>query len=163
PRGTQGADGWKKACEQFTAAAETLKSHGLATVYHNHQTEWKPLESGERVMDIIAKNTPPEFILQLDVGTALESGVDTVAWIKANPGRIRSIHLKEWTPGTREEGKAYRVLFAEGVAPWKEIFAAAESVGGIEVYLIEQEGSRFSEFETAQKCLELVKKMRGGA
>jgi len=44
-------------------------------------------------------------------------------------------------------------LFGEGVADWKSIFAAAESVGGIEYYLVEQEGSRFSELETAQKCL----------
>jgi hypothetical protein len=27
-------------------------------------------------------------------------------------------------------------------------------VGGIEYYLIEQEGSRFSELETASKCLQ---------
>ncbi|MEZ5363027.1 MAG: hypothetical protein R2748_11980 [Bryobacterales bacterium] len=33
----------------------------------------------------------------------------------------------------------------EGVAPWKEIVAAAEKVGGVEYYLIEQEGSRYPE------------------
>jgi hypothetical protein len=27
-------------------------------------------------------------------------------------------------------------------------------VGGVEYYLIEQEGSRYSEFDTAKKCLE---------
>ena len=36
---------------------------------------------------------------------------------------------------------------------WKNIFAAAESIGGIEYYLIEQEGSRYSELETAERCL----------
>jgi hypothetical protein len=40
------------------------------------------------------------------------------------------------------------------VADWKRIFEAAESAGGVEYYLIEQEGSRFSEFETARKCLD---------
>jgi len=45
------------------------------------------------------------------------------------------------------------VLFGEGVADWKKIFAAAESVGGVEYYLVEQEGSRFPEVETARKCL----------
>jgi sugar phosphate isomerase/epimerase len=44
-------------------------------------------------------------------------------------------------------------LFGEGVADWKKIFEAAESVGGLEYYLIEQEGSRVSEIETARKCL----------
>jgi sugar phosphate isomerase/epimerase len=45
-------------------------------------------------------------------------------------------------------------LFGEGIADWKGIFAAAESVGGAEYYLVEQEGSRFSELETAERCLQ---------
>lgn len=161
PRGVTGADGWKRVAEQFAAAVETLKPHGLAPGFHNHASEWKPAaEGGLRIMDILAQNTPAEFVLQLDVGTALEAGVDPVAWIKANPGRIKSLHLKDWTPGKKEEEKAYRVLFAEGVAPWKEIIAAAESVGGVEYYLMEQEGSRYSEFETAERCLATWKKLR---
>jgi hypothetical protein len=39
------------------------------------------------------------------------------------------------------------------------LIAAAESVGGTEFFLIEQEGSRFSEFETAKRCLETWKTM----
>ena len=75
----------------------------------------------------------------------------------ANPGRIRSIHCKDWSP---ESGKGYTVLFGEGTADWKNIFAAAESTGGVEYYLVEQEGSRFSESDTAKKCLETFRSMR---
>ncbi len=160
PRDTTGVEGWKRACELFSQAVEQLKPHGLATGYHNHQTEWKTLEGGGHIMNVIATHTPPEFVLQLDVGTALEAGVDPVAWIKSNPGRIKSVHLKDWTPGSKAEEKAYRVLFGEGVAPWREIIAAAESVGGVEYYLLEQEGSRFPEIETAQRCLDLWRALR---
>jgi len=52
------------------------------------------------------------------------------------------------------------VLFGEGVAPWKKLFAAAESTGGIEYYLIEQEGSDFSERETAERCLGAYRKLQ---
>jgi sugar phosphate isomerase/epimerase len=93
-------------------------------------------------------------MLQLDVGTCLEAGADPVAWIRANPGRIRSLHCKDWSP---EPGIGYAALFGEGKADWKGIFAAASSVGGAEYYLIEQEGSRYSELETAKKCLELYR------
>jgi len=89
------------------------------------------------------------------VGTCVEVGSDPVAWIKANPGRINCLHCKDWAPG-----EGYKVLFAEGKSPWKEILAAAESVGGVEYYLIEQEGSRFPPLETAQRCLDTWKKMR---
>ena len=53
------------------------------------------------------------------------------------------------------------MLFGEGVAPWKQILDAVESVGGVEYYLMEQEGSRFSELETVQRCLAAWKKLRG--
>ena len=96
-------------------------------------------------------------MLQLDVGTCIEVGSDPVAWINANPGRINSLHCKDWAPG---EGKGYKVLFGEGVAPWPKIFQAAESTGGVEYYLIEQEGSRFPSLETAERCLANFKKLR---
>jgi sugar phosphate isomerase/epimerase len=143
------ADGWKKVADILNTASDTLASDHLGVGYHNHQTEWRPVD-GQRPMEILAKNAKPSVMLQLDVGTCLEAGSDPVAWIKANPGRIRSMHCKEWAP----EPKGYSVLFGEGVAPWKQLFAAAENVGGIEYYLIEQEGSRYSEIETAQRCLE---------
>ena len=144
-----GLDAWKAVADKLNSAAETLEPAGLKAGYHNHQAEWAPL-GGQRPMDILAKNTRPSIMLQLDVGTCLEGGADPVAWIRANPGRIRSIHCKDWS---RDPAKAYKVLFGEGVADWKGIFQAAETVGGVEYYLVEQEGSQFSEFETARKCL----------
>lgn len=163
PPGTQGADGWRAVCEKLTVATQKLVAQGMSAGFHNHATEWAKVEGETRIMDIIAKNTPKEFVLQFDVGTCMQAGADPIAWIKANPGRIKSVHLKDWAPGTRQEEKGYRVLFGEGVSPWKDIFAAAESVGGVEYYLMEQEGSRFSEFETAEKCLATWKTMRGNS
>lgn len=142
-------DGWKAIADKLNSAADQLAPSGLKTGYHNHQAEWKPVD-GVRPMEIIAKNTKPSVMLQLDVGTCLDGGGDPVAWIKANPGRIHSLHLKDWSS---DPAKGYQVLFGEGNADWKGIFAAAESVGGVEYYLLEQEGSRFGEMETAKRCL----------
>jgi sugar phosphate isomerase/epimerase len=157
PGSARGMDGWKKLCEELTAATEQLHPHGLRAGYHNHQAEWAKLDGGQRIMEVIAANTPKDFALQLDVGTCEEAGVDPVAWVKANPGRIKLMHLKDWAP---DKDKGYRVLFGEGVTPWKELLAAAESIGGVEYYLIEQEGSRFSELETAKRCLDNWKATR---
>ena len=145
-----GLDGWKTVAALLNSAADTLEPSGLKAGYHNHQAEFTP-EGGVRPIEILAKNTKASVMLQLDVGTCIEAGSDPVAWIRANPGRIRSLHLKDWSP---DPGKGYTVLFGEGVANWKSIFEAAESIGGVEYYLIEQEGSRFSELDTARKCLE---------
>jgi sugar phosphate isomerase/epimerase len=145
-----GLDGWKAIADALNAAADQLEPSGLKVGYHNHELEFIPLED-HRPIEIIAKNTKPSVMLQLDVGTCLKAGSDPVAWIRTNPGRIRSLHLKEWSP---EPAKGYSVLFGEGAAPWKKIFEAAESVGGVEYYLIEQEGSRFDELNTARRCLQ---------
>ena len=150
-------DEWKQVADGLNAAAEKLEPAGLKAGYHNHQPEFTPIE-GKRPMEILAANTKPSVMLQLDVGTCLQVGSDPVAWIKANPGRIHSIHCKDWSP---DPSKGYGVLFGEGSADWKGIFAAAESVGGLEYYLVEQEGSRFPEFETARKCLEAFREKHG--
>jgi sugar phosphate isomerase/epimerase len=151
-----GIDGWKAFGDQLNAAAEKLKPEGMFTGFHNHQTEWAQVE-GQRPMDVLAARTTKDVILQLDVGTCVEAGADPVAWIKANPGRIKSLHLKDWAPGA-----GYTVVFGEGVSPWKGILEAAESVGGVEHYLIEQEaGPATEQLQRAERCLANWKKLKG--
>jgi sugar phosphate isomerase/epimerase len=154
-----GLDGWKALGESLTKAMETLRPVGLSSGYHNHQAEFKPIE-GKRPIEVLAANTPKDFMMQFDVGTCVEVGDDPVEWINSNPGRIKSLHLKDWgkpVEGNQERG--YRVLFGEGDVPW-QVLAAAESKGGAEYYLIEQEGSRYPSLETAERCLANYKKMR---
>jgi sugar phosphate isomerase/epimerase len=154
---TETLDDWRKVADTLTAACEKFRPAGLRGGYHNHQAEFRAVD-GKRPIEIIAANTPKDFMLQLDVGTCVEVGQDPVAWINANPGRINSLHLKDWGAGA---GRAYQVLFGEGDVPWKKVFAAAEKKGGIEYYLIEQEGSRYPSMETAEKCLAAYKKLHG--
>jgi sugar phosphate isomerase/epimerase len=159
PRITNGLDGWKALADTLSKASATLQPLGMSAGFHNHAAEWA-LVDGQRPVDVLAAGTPRSFVMQLDVGTCVAAGADPVAFIKANPGRIVSVHCKDWAPGTPAEDKGYRVLFGEGTSPWRQIFEAAESVGGVQYYLLEQEGSRFSEFETAQRCLATYKTMR---
>jgi sugar phosphate isomerase/epimerase len=93
-------------------------------------------------------------------GVELSAGADPVAFIKANPGRIKSYQLKDWSP---DKEKGYKVLLGEGSGDWPKILEAAETVGGVDYYLIEQDGSRFSPLETAKRCLENLRKVRGEA
>jgi sugar phosphate isomerase/epimerase len=146
--------GWMRIADLVNQANQTMSAQGLHAGYHNHDVEWRPMD-GKKPMEILAASTDKSVMLQLDVGTCLEAGSDPVAWVEANPGRIRSMHCKDWSPE-----KGYKVLFGEGVTPWKKLFAAAESKGGIEFYLIEQEGSDYPEMETAERCLTAFRNMR---
>jgi len=146
-------DEYKRVGETLSGAMATLKAAGLGAGYHNHDAECRPIE-GRRPIEVIAANTPQALMLQLDVGTCVEAGSDPVAWVRANPGRIRSLHLKDWSP---ERG--YKVVFGEGRVPWAQLLDAAESVGGVEYYLIEQEESG-DPMETVRECLANYRKVR---
>ena len=148
-------DDWKRVADTINKGNETLKAQGLRGGYHNHEPEWKPIE-GKKPMEVLAANLDKSIMLQLDVGTCVAAGSDPVDWVNHNPGRIRSMHLKDWSPQ-----KQYRALFGEGITPWKKLFAAAEKPGGAEYYLIEQEGSQYSEFETARRCLATYRTLHG--
>jgi sugar phosphate isomerase/epimerase len=148
-------DDWKRVADTLNQANTRMASHGLHAGYHNHAAEWRPV-NGQIPMHILADNTDKSVMLQLDVGTCVETGNDPAAWIDSHPGRIRSLHLKDWSPD-----KGYRVLFGQGTVPWKNVFAAAEAKGGAEYYLIEQEGSEFPEMETADRCLVSYRTIHG--
>ncbi len=150
-------DGWKAVAEQLNQAAEKLKPLGLRAGYHNHETELKPVE-GRLPIEVLATSTTKDVVLQLDVGPCMQTGFDPVAWINKNPGRIGSMHVKDWSP---DAGKAYDVILGEGTAPWKKIFQAAEKTGGIDYYLIEQEGTANPPLQTVERCLAAFRKLHG--
>ncbi len=149
-------DDWKKVAETLTAASEALKPLKMRAGYHNHQLEFTE-KDGYRPIQILAANTPKDVTLQFDVGTCMEVGYDPVAWVQSNPGRIRSLHLKDWGAGA---DRGYKVLFGEGDTPWQKLLDAAEKTGGAEYYLIEQEGSRYPSLHTAEMCLANFRKVR---
>lgn len=157
----EGLDGWKGVAAKLNTAAAKLKRLGKGTGYHNHALEFKPLE-GKKPIEVLAAETTKDVVMQLDVGTCVEAGSDPVAWINANAGRIKSLHLKDWKSGMEKPHEGYRVLLGEGSSPWKEILAAAVKKGGVEHFLVEQEGSAFPELETAAKCLANLKGMLKG-
>lgn len=157
PGQVTGLDGWKAVADRLNAAAERLKPLGMAAGFHNHALEWRPVE-GQRPMDVLASRTGKDLVLQFDVGTCLEAGADPIAWINAHPGRIKSMHCKDWAAGER----GYGVLFGEGDAPWTKIFAAAEATGGLEYYLVEQEvGPADQQLRRAEQCLANWRKVKG--
>jgi sugar phosphate isomerase/epimerase len=147
---------WKHIVDVLNTANPTLKKHGLQAGVNNHmEIEWAPIE-GQRPVDVMAAGLDKSILMQLDVGSCMSTGTDPVAWINRNPGRIRSMHVKDWSPE-----KKFKLLLGEGVVPWKEVFAAAEKTGGFEFYLIEQEPGAYPAFETVEKCLAAFRKLHG--
>jgi len=148
--------GWHKASDAFADVAERLRPHGIAAGYHNNQREWTELD-GELPLEIVASLTPEDFVLQFDVGPAVQHGIDAPAWIRGHAGRIRSVHLRDWSAT-----KGYNIAFGEGDCPWPAIFEAAEDAGIVETYLVENGHSTpDEEFPIAARSIANWRRLRG--
>jgi sugar phosphate isomerase/epimerase len=86
PGEVTGLEGWKHVAETLNTANQTLQKQDLRAGYHNHDSEWRPVE-GQKPIEVLAANFDKSIMLQLDVGTCLATGNDPVAWINRNPGR----------------------------------------------------------------------------
>ena len=104
----------------------------------------------------MAAQTTKDVAFEFDAGNCVSAGYDPVAWIEKNPGRFPVLHVKDWSS---DRSRGFRVLLGEGVVPWQKILAAAEKTGGVEYYLIEQEGSDYPPMETAKRSLALYRKL----
>jgi len=95
-------------------------------------------------------------VFHIDIRAASQHA-DPVGFIEKYPGRTHCILA---TDGPAENGHA--PSFGKGKMPWKEIFAAAESKGGIRFYLITQ-GPRpdLAPMEAIRKDLELFRDLHG--
>ncbi len=151
------AAGWQQVADNLNVAAARLKPLAMRVGFHNHAAEFKPVD-GKLPWEILGDNTGKDVILQLDVGAALSAGADPIAWMKRYPGRTVSMHVKDYSA---DPAKGFKVLLGEGDVKWKEIFQVAERTGGIECYIIEQEGSDYPPMETVDRCLKAIRKLRG--
>jgi sugar phosphate isomerase/epimerase len=152
-------DDWKAVAASLNRAADKVRPLGFRVGYHNHEEEFTPV-GGKLPMAVIAANTAKDVVLQLDTGNCLQGGGDPVAWIEQNPGRIRTLHCKDWIPAPKP--KCYFVGLGEGHLNWKKLFEAAEKTGGVEYYLIEQgTAPKHTPMENAALFLPIFRKLHG--
>lgn len=114
-RDAWGAKLWAKYLRKIAAA---VKSYGCKILYHNHSQEFTPVNvAGRRMtaLDYFFELAGDDVYMQLDIGWA---GLpeNEVELAKRYASKIMSIHLKDFTSGTRGN-------FDNGNMP-KERFAA---------------------------------------
>jgi len=133
PETYKSADLAKKIADVANEIAEKIKPQTMRVGYHNHTDDFNRV-NGEYWWNLFADRTTKDVMLQLDTGNASEMpGVKVVDLIRRNAGRTISMHVK---PFSSKNPDAY--LGADDL-DWPAIMTAAESVGGIEWYIIEYE------------------------
>jgi sugar phosphate isomerase/epimerase len=148
------ADLLKKTSDAVNEIAGRLKPHDMRVGYHNHTTDFNRID-GEYWWNRFADLTSKDVILQFDTGNASEmQGVTPQEFIRRNAGRTVSMHVK---PFSKKDPSAY--LGADEL-DWPAIMTAAETVGGIEWYIIEYEKEGVPPLEALKANLEAFRKLR---
>jgi sugar phosphate isomerase/epimerase len=143
---------WLKTAQTFNAIADKLKPRGMYTGYHNHHTEFTPME-GELPWDTFFGNTKAEVVMQVDAGNALHGNADPVPFLEKYPGRALTVHLKEYS---KSNDKA---IIGEGDVRWNDLFRLCESTGKTQWYIVEQESYAYPPLECCERCLKALKAM----
>jgi sugar phosphate isomerase/epimerase len=108
---------------------------------------------GQVPLEVFFQAAKPTVKVQLDVGHARRAGADPVAFIKKFPGRVVSIHIKEYSPDNPD------APLGDGVVNWKAVFSELESKPGIEWYISEEEGKSCVEYSCIEESIKRLKKM----
>jgi sugar phosphate isomerase/epimerase len=148
------ADLLKKTADEVNAVAERLKGHGMRVGYHNHTTDFNRID-GEYWWNRFADLTSKDVVLQFDTGNASEmEGVTPQSFLRRNAGRTATMHVK---PFSKKDPNAY---IGADELDWPAIMTTAETVGGVEWYIIEYEKEGVPPLEALQANLERFKKLR---
>lgn len=149
------ADGWRATAAKFNTIAKKLAQHGMVTGYHNHSSEFKPME-GEIPYYLFFDNTSADVVMQIDNGNALEGGADCCDLIRKYPGRAKTVHLK---PYSRKDG--FDTVIGQDDIPWAEFIGLCGTIGGTEWYIAEYESEKlYSPLEGVKISLDALKGMQ---
>lgn len=143
-------DAWKELTDVLQRAAEMLKKTKMACSFHNHAVEFQT-KDGLRPIDILAKSK--DLVFHVDVEVCRRAGTDPVAFMKQYPGKTECLLLTEGPLDANHHAPA----LGKGDTPWKDVFATAESVGGVKYYLLTHGATELTPMETIKRDIEQYK------
>jgi sugar phosphate isomerase/epimerase len=147
-------DAWKELTNVLQRASETLKRSKMACSFHNHAVEFQT-KDGVRPIDILAKSK--DLVFHIDVEVCRRAGTDPVAFMKQYPGKTECLLLTEGPLDSNRHAPA----LGKGDTPWKDVFMAAEGVGGVKYYLLTHGATELTPIETVKRDLEQYKLIHG--
>ncbi|HNQ89751.1 MAG TPA: sugar phosphate isomerase/epimerase [Verrucomicrobiota bacterium] len=148
---TSSRQAWLNTARLFNEIAEKVKPHGMRVGYHNHTTEFHPLD-GELPWDTFFGNTRKDVVMQFDTGNAMHGGGDATVYLKRYPGRAATVHIK---PFSKSKPNA---LLGDDELPWPDIFRLCETIGNTEWYIVEYESDAYPPLISVEKTLEVMRR-----
>jgi sugar phosphate isomerase/epimerase len=140
-----------KFLEVFNKSGELCKKSGMKFGYHNHDFEFSAELNGQKVYDIIMKNTDPNLVSQqLDMGNMVHAGANAADILAKYPGRFETIHVKDEIKSKEKEGTFESTILGDGFVKTREVTQMSVKSGGSWLLVIEQESYQS---KTPMQCI----------
>ena len=92
-----------KLARDLNEAGKTLKQSGIHLLYHNHNCEFRKVESEKTAYDLLFENTDPDLVgFEFDSYLPTEAGISAISLMKKLGSRMKLYHIND--RGTRLEG-----------------------------------------------------------
>lgn len=92
-----------KLARDLNEAGKTLKQSGIHLLYHNHNCEFRKVESEKTAYDLLLENTDPDLVgFEFDSYWPTEAGISAISLMKKLGSRMKLYHIND--RGTRLEG-----------------------------------------------------------
>lgn len=144
----------KNSIEVFQKTGEASKKAGIGFAYHNHATEFDPVEGGKTAYELVLSQTDKDLVkMELDLAWATKAGKDPVALFKEHPGRFPLWHVKDIKKDLQTITEV-----GTGVVEFKRIFEAAQ-IAGLKYFFVEYDLA--PSLDTVQTCYTNLKKVIG--
>ncbi len=106
-----GGELFMQMVEEIRTIGEKAKAAGLVLLYHNHDFEFKKLESGEFGLDYLYSAVPADLLqTELDECWVKYAGLDPVEYLKKYTGRAPVVHFKDYYVEGEQVGDPYALI-----------------------------------------------------
>ncbi len=131
--------------EQLGEVGRSLRAFGLRFGFHNHGSEFKIFDKRPALEWILGAAEPRDLVAEVDVYWAHFAGYSPAKFIRDQGSRIPLLHLKD----QKELGS--------GPVDFTGVFAASDSVGAVEWFIVEQEEYSHAPMQSVRLCFEQMK------
>jgi sugar phosphate isomerase/epimerase len=127
--------------ENLNKAGKLMKEGGINFLYHNHNCEFRRVETGETAYELLIGKTDPNYVnFEFDSFWAVEAGCDAVKVMQKLGSRMKLYHIND--RGNRERGKMGSIIESHGMElgtgnmNLKDLIATAEK-NGVKAIILE--------------------------
>jgi len=99
---------------KLNQAGKLLNAGGVQLLYHNHNCEFRRVESGQTAYQVLLEKTDPLFVnFEFDAYWAIDAGCDAVEVMKTLGSRMKLMHIND--RGNRKKGKMGSIIKSDGM------------------------------------------------